>query len=177
MHFLCKKWGPKGFSIHPLCIAQKEGSLQEACSETKTRAHTDVALCKGKWTRGAPGGVEGYYVHCAVGQLKLFGCFFWSYIYQTGAGGLALQAAVLLCPHWAPTHVCTEVACRYQDLNALKCFPKQSNILSRYPQEVKHLSYSIWWGSSQFPHGKQQLLTVSSMLIMLGYFCKDLNLY
>lgn len=36
VHFLWKKWGPKGSSIHPLCTEQKVGSLWEACCETKT---------------------------------------------------------------------------------------------------------------------------------------------
>lgn len=126
LHFLCKKWGPKGSSIHPLCTEQKVGSLREARRETKTHVHIQT------WQRFArvnelgwsSQGVGSYYAHCAVGQLKLFGCFFWSYIYQTGAGGLALQAGALLCPH-CRTHVCAEMAFRYLGLNSLKCWIRQ----------------------------------------------------
>lgn len=76
------------------------GSLQEASTETKTHVLIQT------WQRSArvnelgwsSQGVGSYYAHCAVGQLKLFGCFFWSYIYQPEAGGLTLQADALLCP-------------------------------------------------------------------------------
>lgn len=46
-HFLCKKWGPKGSPIHPLCTEQKVGSLWEGRSETKTHVHVQT------WQRSA----------------------------------------------------------------------------------------------------------------------------
>lgn len=121
-----KKLGPKGSSIHPLCTEQKVGSLQEACSETKTHVHILTWQRSGRvnelgWSSQEVG---SYYAHCAVGQLKPFGCFFWSYIYQTGAGGLALQAGALLCPY-CRTHVCTEMAFKHQDLSTLICLFKK----------------------------------------------------
>lgn len=66
--------------------------------------------------------VGSYYAHCAVGQLKLFGCFFWSYIYQAGAGGLALWAGALLCPH-CKLHVCTQIALHFFSFFFFSFFP------------------------------------------------------
>lgn len=120
MHFLCKKMRSKGF-LNTSALYRAEGGepLRSSQWNKDTCAHTDMAAFARINELGwSSQGVRSYYAHCAVGQLKLFGCFFWSYIYQSGAGGLALHASALLCPH-CRTHVCIEIAFRYPDSNTL----------------------------------------------------------
>lgn len=126
----------KGF-LNTSALYRAEGGepLRSSQWNKDTCAHTDMAAFARVNELGwSSQGVGSYNAHCAVGQLKLFGCFFWSYIYQSGAGGLALHAGPLLCPH-CRTHVCIEIAFKYQDSNT------QNNLRQEKNKQI--LCYSV----------------------------------
>lgn len=145
-----------------------------------TCAHTDMAAFARVNELGwSSQGVGSYYAHCAVAQLKLFGCFFWSYIYQTGAGGLVLQAGALLCPH-CRTHVCNEIAFRYQDLNTLNNLRLER--INRFDAAAFHCPPFKQWYTETIASNRVIILVAnhkcsSSIVIMLGEFSKYPNIY
>lgn len=76
--FLCKNEVQKVPLYIRFVPSEKVGSLQEACSKTKTHVHMkprqrSARVNELSWSSQEVG---SYYAHCAVGQLKLFGCFF-----------------------------------------------------------------------------------------------------